>query len=127
MGLRRRVGTETFQPPAFGKEKGKALLRIPEAPSVRGRGLLFFYAKGTTKMETDNGKCSACNAPHRPLTEAARRYFAEKARRCQGCRAGERINAMPWLLPLYVQFWKTHRFPANPAWLSAIAAKGAVN
>ena len=65
--------------------------------------------------------CPRCRTRERPANAAAAERL-KRSRRCQGCRALDTLQARPWLLPLFVGFWRNAGFPASDEWFRGLAA-----
>jgi hypothetical protein len=71
----------------------------------------------------DDFLCPRCGRRETPANQLAAERL-RRAGRCQGCRAGTTLRERPWLLPLFVDFWKRSSFPSSDSWLEEVGAAG---
>ncbi len=69
----------------------------------------------------DDFLCPRCGTREAPANKLAAQRLRQVGR-CQGCRAGETLRHRPWLLPIFVDFWKGAGFPSSDSWLQGLAA-----
>lgn len=65
--------------------------------------------------------CPRCGVPERPLNPLAAARLRQ-AGSCQGCRASASLSSRPWLLPLFVEFWRKAGFPASDSWHTGLGS-----